>query len=158
MRRSDREITELAEIIDIMRRNIVLRLGMTDGNRPYIVPLNYGFEQTDSGIVIYMHGAAAGHKLDCICANPQVCFEIDCSHKLIVMDNPGEYSMEYESVIGFGRAALVSDARGKQHGLSVMMESVTPDFKEHAFPEKLVEKTAVIRLDVESVTGKRHFK
>lgn len=42
MRQKDREVTELQEIIAIMRRCDVCRLALNDEGYPYIVPLNFG--------------------------------------------------------------------------------------------------------------------
>ena len=42
MRRSDREITDLKEIVEIMRKCDVCRLALNDDGYPYIIPLNFG--------------------------------------------------------------------------------------------------------------------
>ena len=44
MRRKDREITHIHTILDLVSECKVCRLAMTDGGVPYIVPLNYGYE------------------------------------------------------------------------------------------------------------------
>lgn len=44
MRRKDREVTELAQIEEILEKGKVVHLGMIDGDFPYIVPLNYGYQ------------------------------------------------------------------------------------------------------------------
>ena len=43
MRRRDREVTELNEIIHILDSGKVLHLGLVDQGKPYIVPMNYGY-------------------------------------------------------------------------------------------------------------------
>ena len=43
MRRNDREVRDRAEIQRILEVAKVLRLGLTDGDYPYIVPLHYGY-------------------------------------------------------------------------------------------------------------------
>ena len=43
MRRRDREVTELNEIIHILDSGKVLHLGLVDQGKPYIVPVNYGY-------------------------------------------------------------------------------------------------------------------
>ncbi|MDF2587373.1 MAG: pyridoxamine 5-phosphate oxidase family protein, partial [Anaerocolumna sp.] len=45
MRRTDREITDLNQIVDIMKRCDVCRLAFFDKEYPYIVPLNFGLIQ-----------------------------------------------------------------------------------------------------------------
>ena len=54
MRRKDREFKEISEVLDIVERAKVLRMGLFDGEYPYIVPLHYGYEYKD-GVLIFMH-------------------------------------------------------------------------------------------------------
>ena len=43
MRRRDREVTDMNEILRILKTANVLHLGLTDGDMPYVLPMNYGF-------------------------------------------------------------------------------------------------------------------
>ena len=47
MRRKDREITDINEILELVAKTDVLHLGLFDGDYPYIVPLHYGYEYAD---------------------------------------------------------------------------------------------------------------
>lgn len=47
MRRKDREVTELETVKEIIRQCDVLRLGLADGDYPYIVPMNFGWEEKE---------------------------------------------------------------------------------------------------------------
>ena len=42
MRRADREIQDFEEMVDVISRCDVCRLGLHDGDYPYILPLNFG--------------------------------------------------------------------------------------------------------------------
>lgn len=42
MRRKDREVTDLSDIIGIMENCDVCRLALNDDSYPYILPLNFG--------------------------------------------------------------------------------------------------------------------
>lgn len=42
MRRKDREVHDFKKIMDIINKAKILRLGLFDGDYPYIVPLHYG--------------------------------------------------------------------------------------------------------------------
>ncbi len=61
MRRDDREITDLLEIESILYHAIVCRIGLTDGNEPYVVPVSFGYEEG----TIYFHSAPEGKKSQC---------------------------------------------------------------------------------------------
>lgn len=51
MRRKDREVTELETVKEIIRQCDVLRLGLADGDYPYIVPMNFGWEEKEGAAV-----------------------------------------------------------------------------------------------------------
>lgn len=54
MRRKDREVTNLDEIVEIMKGCDVCRIAINDEIYPYILPVNFGFELVDGNIVIYI--------------------------------------------------------------------------------------------------------
>ena len=61
MRRKDREITDRDEIRAILCRARVLHLGVNGGDRPYVVPLHYGFAWPEGALpVFYVHGLQPG--------------------------------------------------------------------------------------------------
>ena len=64
MRRRDREVSEPEELLRIMEGCDVVRLGIWDGERPYIVPLNFALTVEAGRPVLWFHSAARGKKLD----------------------------------------------------------------------------------------------
>ena len=66
MRRNDREVTDIAKISDIISKCHCCRLGFYDAGKVYIVPLNFGYEETNGTWIFYFHGAAEGRKIDLI--------------------------------------------------------------------------------------------
>ncbi len=152
MRRKDREISDINSIVEILNKCEVLRLGLSEDNRPYIVPMNFGFEFTGK-ITIYLHCAKAGKKLDIIAKNPSACFEAESIAEVIHSDDGCSYSMRYESVIGFGNITLVSDYAEKLHALNLLLAHYAKD-KTFVFPENVVNSIAILRLDIDEVTGK----
>lgn len=149
MRRSDKEITDQAELERIMDEAPVLRLGLIDDGRPYVVPLNFARE----GNLIWLHSADAGHKLDCIRADPAACVEID--RFIALKTGPkacGNWTSSYESVIGHGSAQIVDDEESKLTGLKAIMRKYSGR-DDWEFPG--LRGTVVIMVKLEAVTGKR---
>ena len=58
MRRADREITDIVEIGEILAACDVCRIGF-GGEIPYIVPMNFGWEERDSRLTRCAVGVAA---------------------------------------------------------------------------------------------------
>ncbi len=123
MRRKDREVTNIIEILQIIEKAKVLHLALFDADYPYIVPLHYGYEYKEGILIFYMHCAKEGHKLDLIRSNPNVCIEVESDVELISGgDVACKYGASFASVIGRGRAELTEDVQEKIRGLSLFMK------------------------------------
>ena len=149
MRRKEKEILDREEIESIIRKADVCRLGLSDNNIPYIVPLNFGYRDS----CLYFHTPKVGKKIDMIKGNNRVCFELDIDHEVVRADNPCDWNMKYQSVIGYGRAFLLEDIDEKRQALDVIIEDYSGQTGEYA--EKLVDRLAVIKVQIESMTGKK---
>jgi nitroimidazol reductase NimA-like FMN-containing flavoprotein (pyridoxamine 5'-phosphate oxidase superfamily) len=150
MRRKDREITDRAEIEAILREATVCRIGLADGGEPYVVPLSFGYEDG----AVYIHSAPEGTKIALMVKNPRCCFEVDICDSIIRGNRPCMWGMRYRSVIGYGRAAIMSDPAEKRHGLACIMRHY--DSGTFDFSDEDVKNVAVIRIAIESMTGKKH--
>ena len=156
MRRKDREILNRAEIIKIIDKCEVCRLGLSDNNTPYIVPMNYGYKYQNGKLTLYFHAAKEGQKLDIIARNPKACFEVDCSHELVAGKEAWNYTMKYESVIGHGKISICIDKSEIVEGLQLLMRQVVKD-KEFIFPDHVMNSVTVLKLEVTEFTGKRNI-
>lgn len=154
MRRSDREVTNPAEIVDIMSRCEVLRIALNTDTVPYILPVNFGMEP--DGMTLYIHGAMQGTKYDILARDNRASFEMDCSHELVLNDTDHECTMNYESVIGWGCIDELTDEDDKRHGLKQLMKQYhAGDFP---FNEGPLPRTRILRLRVQERTAKRRRK
>ncbi len=154
MRRSEREIKEHDRIIDMLNQNKVLRLAMINQGKPYVVPLNYGYEYIEGQFIFYIHSAKDGKKIECIDQNPYVCLEMDSHHQLIEGDIACQYGYHYQSLIASGIGMIVESAEEKKKGLSLLMTHQTG--KEFEITEAQTENVAVIKVIVESISAKEH--
>jgi nitroimidazol reductase NimA-like FMN-containing flavoprotein (pyridoxamine 5'-phosphate oxidase superfamily) len=150
MRRKEKEITEKSEIEAVIGKANVCRLAMADDNRPYVVPLCFGYAND----VLYFHAAKEGKKLDIIRKNNRVCFEFDVAQEIIDKGkNACEWGMKYQSVIGFGKASVVEDSVSKRQALDIIMRQYAGGRFE--YNESIVEKTVIIKVEIETMTGKQ---
>lgn len=153
MRRAEKEITDRAEIDSIIRRSRVCHLGLSDHGQPYVVPLNFGYD----GQALYFHCAQEGRKLDILRRNNKVCFEFDIVDGIVEADQACNWGTRYQSVIGFGIAHFLDDRAAKQHALTLIMAQ----YAERSFsfppemPPEIVSRTALVKIEIESLTGKR---
>lgn len=153
MRRSDREVTGLTNILAILDKCDVMRIGLCDGNTPYVVPMNFAYETAGEEVFIYLHCASKGRKLDIIAKNNNVCFEADCSYKTLKAEKACDWSAEYQSVIGEGNIALITEGTQKISALNLLMKrhgfEGTPVYDQHD-----LAAVTVLRISVREITGK----
>jgi nitroimidazol reductase NimA-like FMN-containing flavoprotein (pyridoxamine 5'-phosphate oxidase superfamily) len=114
-----------------------------------VVPVCFGYKDN----ALYIHCGPEGKKLEIIRKNNNVCFEVDIDDKLIKTERPCRWGFNYKSVIGFGKAVLVEDAEGKRKALDVIIQQFSADTFE--YPEEIIRKTTIIKVEIESMTGKQ---
>ena len=149
MRRIDKAMDDEATI-ELLRKcehGVFSTIG-SDGY-PYGVPMSYVCKDD----AIYFHCATEGHKLDNITENKKVSFCVVGETKVI----PEKFSTKYESVIAFGNAKIVTDGNEKKTALSAIIEKYAPDYTESGkkYISNDFEKTKVVRIDIEHITGKK---
>lgn len=121
-----------------------------DDGYPYAVPVNYVFIDGK----IYIHSAKYGYKIDALKQNDKVCFTAILNSQII----PDKFTAAFESVVAFGKASFIDDGDEKLTALRTFIERFSPDHQEagERFIHAAYEKTQIIRIDVEQMTGKAY--
>jgi nitroimidazol reductase NimA-like FMN-containing flavoprotein (pyridoxamine 5'-phosphate oxidase superfamily) len=149
MRRREKEITDQSVIESILQRATVCRIGLCDRGTPYVVPVNFGYEDHR----LYFHSAGEGRKVDVLKENNRVCFEVDIDVELLPAETACQWSVKYLSVIGFGEASFVDDLQEKQEALNIIMEHYAG--RSYEYPEQTLAKVAVIKVEIDTMSGKQ---
>ena len=149
MRRIDREIKDRKSIEEIISNAHVCRLGMINGDVPYVVPLNFGYHDG----TFYFHSAREGLKIELLAQGRKVCIEIDEGHELVTAATPCDWGMRYISVIAYGLPCFIEEPIAKREALAIIMAQYADDTFD--FPESAMAATAVWSVRVESMTGKQ---
>ena len=152
MTKRERQVTDPEQIRHVLDTGKVLHLGLAVNNEPYVVPMNYGYTMEDGKLVLYLHSAVRGKKLDMIRENSRVFFEIDCDRMPFEGRVPCQYGMVYSSIMGRGQAQIVEDVEEKKRAMTLLMKTQTG--KDFSFEDRLVSIVAVIRIDVAEYTAK----
>ena len=152
MTKRERQITDENQIKAILDTAGVLHLGLSVNDEPYVVPMNYSYTMENGKLVLYLHSALRGKKLDMLRANPRVFFEMDCDRVPFEGKLPCQYGLAYSSVMGRGTARIVEDVEEKKQAMTILMKTQTQ--KDFTFEDRLVSIVAVIRIDVAEYTAK----
>lgn len=157
MRRTDRAVTDYQQINSIIEQAKVVHIGMIDNDRPYVVPMQYGFVFTDGQLILYVHCAKEGRKLDIISKKSRVFIELETEAAIISGgDIPCKYGSEYASVMGDGTAVVVEDVAEKIFGLQLLMQTQTG--RDFEITAQMAISVTVLRIDVPCVTVKSRAK
>lgn len=149
MRRHDRDMI-FNDTIELLKNGQYGVLSISgDEGYPYGIPLNYVYDEGQ----IYFHSALEGHKIDGINRNNKVSFCIVGEVETI----PNKFSTRYRSVIAFGKVEEVKDENEKKAGLLGIIKKYSSDYvdKGMKYIDSDYEKTAVFRIVIEHMTGKK---
>ena len=153
MRRSDREITDPQQIRAFIAAEQILRIAFIDDEEVYIVPVNYGYVCEERKSIFYFHGAREGRKYNLSLNAPTVGFEIDGNYQPLTHEQACKFSASFQSLIGTGQVQIVTDEGEKKKGLNAIMAQVS-EKSEWSYSEQAMEKVAVFRLEVKTMSCK----
>lgn len=148
IRRNDR-VWEKEEAVQLLDEGAYGFLAMegTDGYG-YGLPISF-VKEADH---LYFHCAPEGYKLECLRRNPKVTFCVVGRTQVI----PGKFTTAYESVLAFGQMQINIPEEERRHALRLLVEKYAPAHREigEKYIEKSFHRTHILRLNVETVTGK----
>jgi nitroimidazol reductase NimA-like FMN-containing flavoprotein (pyridoxamine 5'-phosphate oxidase superfamily) len=108
LRHPERSRRELAE--DILARGRVAHVAFTHDGQPVVLPFTYHYEDG----CLYMHGAPASRAMRILELGVPLCVEVTLLDGLVASRNAKSHSVNYRSVVIFGRAGPVRDETTKR--------------------------------------------
>jgi nitroimidazol reductase NimA-like FMN-containing flavoprotein (pyridoxamine 5'-phosphate oxidase superfamily) len=139
----------LPEIEKLLTKEVVGRIGCSDANQVYVVPISYAYD----GQYIYCH-THEGLKVQIMRSNPKVCFEVDHLHNMA----------NWQSVIAQGvfeelkDKELRKDALQRLHGRILPLVSSETTHLSHDWPFRPSELNKIagvtFRIRLEEKTGR----
>lgn len=153
MRRKDREVTDFDTIVKIIDECDIIRLGLADGEFPYIVPVNFAYIVEGNEIFFYIHGAMAGRKYEMLCNNPYCSFEMDLPLEMDCIVEAKDVTMRYKSVMGKCKAEIL-EGEAKQDAIDNVIMARYEATKSFDYNRDTVKRTAVIKLTVLELSAK----
>ena len=153
LRKTEREITDQQEIIEILKNGKFTTIAMCRDNEPYLVTLSYGYDQKKKSL--YFHAATVGQKLDFIRDNPEVCATVVEDRGYV----ESECDQHYRSAVFRGKMYVVEELEEKKYGLDKLLNHLEkepePIKKRNVQDDSKYDKVAILRLDITEMTGKK---
>ena len=161
--RADRAVRDDGWIKELLHRAAAGALATaapveeTGGPQPFLSTLLFVYDSERHAI--YLHTARRGRVWENLRANPRVCFSAFQMGRLLPAGQALNFSVEYASVVVFGKAILVEDAGEAEQALQQMLDKYFSHLKPGADYRPITveerDATAVYRLDIEEWSGKK---
>lgn len=139
-------------IYQILDEALICHVGFVQDNQPYVIPIN--FARVEDTIVL--HGAKASRLLKHIEAGHPVCVEATIVDGLVLARSVFHHSVNYRSVVLFGRGRLIADEQEKLAALEAVTEHLIPGrWKEARLPsQKELNATSVVSIQIDEASAK----
>ena len=151
-------ITDHAKISWILDQCQILRLGLSNKNGSYVVPVHYGYQgDSDGKYTIYIHGTGDGEKAAALDKEESIGFETDHGHENLIYTPPrkGDFGPSFMSVIGNGVPHKLTDPQEKLFALRTLIHHYVNTIPVTISTDD-VKNVAVWAIEVENITGRVH--
>jgi nitroimidazol reductase NimA-like FMN-containing flavoprotein (pyridoxamine 5'-phosphate oxidase superfamily) len=139
-------------IYRILDEGLVCHVGLVEDHQPVVIPMNYA--RRDDALIL--HGAPASHLLKYIQAGHPVCVTVTLLDGLVLARSAYHHSMNYRSVVVFGRGRLIEAEEEKLAALEILSEHILPGrWRDARKPNRQeLDATAVVSINIESASAK----
>ena len=157
MRRQDRGVEDEGWIRTFLNLNPVGVLATLHEGQPFVNTNIYVYDEQENAI--YFHTARVGRTRWNIERDERVCFSASEVGRILPDATALQFSVEYASVVVFGRGSVVDDDDEKRRALDLVMRKYAPHLEagEDYGPttQSDLDRTSVYRVEIDKWSGKR---
>lgn len=139
-------------VYSILDEGFICHVGFAVNGQPFVIPTGYA----RAGDTLYIHGSQASRMLRSLAGGIDACVTVTIVDGLVLARSAFHHSMNYRSVVVFGRATLVDDGAEKLAALTALSEHIVPgrwaDVREPN--EQEMKLTTVLQLPLEEASAK----
>lgn len=151
-------VTDISTINHVLDQCKTIHLGLRDGERVYVVPVHFAYEEHQGHYTFYFHGGPHGRRYELVKKTHYAAFEMNSGQQLRDGGSVAcEWSADFASVMGEGRVDLLETNEEKLAALKLMMKQYagSTDFE---FPEDHLKYVQVYKLTATEVSCRIHSK
>lgn len=147
-----RGVFEREKIYQILDEAFICHVGFLHENQPFVIPTAYGRKDE----LLYIHGSAASRMMREMSKGIDVCVTVTLVDGLVLARSAFHHSINYRSVIIFGKAGFVENESEKYEALKIFTEHIIPErWDEIRAPNsKELKATTVLRLPIREASAK----
>lgn len=143
----DREL-----IYQILDEAFVCHIGFTVDEQPFVIPTAYA----RAGDNLLVHGSQASRMMRAMAWGVEVCVTVTLVDGLVLARSAFHHSINYRSVVIFGKANVVRDENEKLTALRAFTEHIVPNRWQDVRPttENELKATTVLSLPLQEASAK----
>lgn len=147
-----RGVYERNSVYEILDEGFICHVGFSVEGRPVVIPTGYARVENR----LFIHGSQASRMLRTLSQGVDVCVTVTLVDGLVLARSAFHHSINYRSVVIFGRASLVEDQETKLAALFAFSQHVIPgrwDDVRAPTPEE-IRVTTVLALELTETSAK----
>ena len=149
-----------AWIRTFLNRGIIGHVAHVNGSQPFITPTNFWYDESKHRIIF--HSNHSGRTRSNLENEPLVCFETSEYGRFLPSNTALEFSIQYRSVIVFGKAIILEDPLEKQLCLEKLIAKYFPKHRPgeeyRPITENELLRTTVYSIEILSWSGKENWQ
>jgi len=139
-------------IYPIIDEALICHVGFAFDGEPFVIPTIHARQ----GDCVLMHGLKGGRMLKYIEAGNPVAVAMTIVDGLVCARTAFNHSMNFRSVVVFGKGRVIEEPGEKLEGLRCLSERVIPGRWDNVRPpnEKELKATSIVRIEIEQASAK----
>ena len=139
-------------IYRILDEALICHVGFVENGQPYVIPIN--FARVEDHVV--MHGAIASRLLKHVESGDPICVEVTIVDGLVLARSIFHHSVNYRSVVLFGKGRLIDDEQEKLAALKAITDHLIPGrWQDARRPnQKELNATRVVSIKINEASAK----
>jgi nitroimidazol reductase NimA-like FMN-containing flavoprotein (pyridoxamine 5'-phosphate oxidase superfamily) len=147
--RADYDRTTVDRILD---EGLICHAGFSSDGQTFVIPMIH----VRIGDKVYLHGAPASRTLRALADGAEVCLTVTLIDGLVLARSAMHHSMNYRSVVLFGRASPVDDPAEKRAVLQALTDHLVPGrWADVRGPnDRELQRTRVVSVPIQEASAK----
>jgi uncharacterized protein len=139
-------------IFSILDESLVCHIGFISDGQPFVIPVSFGRKNDE----IFFHGAKGSRMFKVLRAGAEICITVTIVDGIVLARSAFHHSMNYRSVVMFGKAEEISNPDEKMNALKNILDHIMPGrWDEVRIPnEKELNMTSVFHFKINEASAK----
>lgn len=141
-----------ASVFAVLDAALLAHVGYVIDGQPFVTPTAFWRE----GRRLYWHGSAASRMLQQLADGAPACVTVSLLDGLVCAPSGFKHSVNYRSVMAFGRARLLAEPETKRRALDAFIDRIYPERAPTLRPasDEELAKTSVVGMTIEEAAAK----